>query len=185
MSPETLAHLGRLANLLDAGLREPANAHALREVHLHVLGYLARANRFSDTLTHLARYLSLTRGSLSQTLKTLEERGLVTRLPDRNDGRVTHFRLSPQGHTLLDAISPLPPFAGLPSGDPADRILEAALEACLRRIQSAHDLPTFGACRTCRHHLHGASGSSCAHFDASLPPETHDQICAAHVWGEA
>lgn len=80
----------RLVRLLrseefDSGLI-PAQWEALR--------YLARCNRFSDSPAALAAYMGSTRGTVSQTVRALERKGLVEKTPRQGEGRSVTLGLS-------------------------------------------------------------------------------------------
>ena len=40
----------------------------------------------------MTEYLSLTKGTVSQTLMVLERKGLIQKKPDKKDGRIVHFK---------------------------------------------------------------------------------------------
>ena len=65
---DMILHLGRASQDYEAGL-SPAQWTALR--------YLARANRFSRTVSAFAEFHATTRGTASQTVKGLVARGFV------------------------------------------------------------------------------------------------------------
>ncbi len=92
--PELLLRLSRLAEAegWDRGLN-PAQAAAL--------AYLARANRFSRAPSHLADWLGATRGTVSQTLKSLAARGLVAEGPAPRDRRSISYALTEAGQAAL------------------------------------------------------------------------------------
>ncbi|MFN2812475.1 MarR family winged helix-turn-helix transcriptional regulator, partial [Escherichia coli] len=73
---------------------------------LSALHYLARCNRYSDTPLGVTEYLGLTKGTVSQSLKVLEGRGLISKLPDARDRRSVHLRLTDAGRALIEAVIP-------------------------------------------------------------------------------
>ncbi|MCB1913242.1 MAG: winged helix-turn-helix transcriptional regulator, partial [Rhodocyclaceae bacterium] len=124
--------LERLGALIQQSVREEAARHGLLPIHIQVLHYLARANRYSDLPIAIAEYFGITRGTVSQSLAVLERKGLLTKEPDAAHGKRVHLRLTPAGATVLDdswaerleqALSGLPEEA-------------QALEATLRRLLS-------------------------------------------------
>ncbi len=74
----------------------------LNAVQWQVLRYLLRANRFSKTPAALADFLASTRGTVSQTLITLEERGLVHKTASARDRRVVNLELTAAGQDALE-----------------------------------------------------------------------------------
>lgn len=142
----------RLGNLVRADVRATCNAYGVRPVQLEALGFLARCNRYSDTPQAVAEYLGLTKGTVSQTLTVLEQKGLLRKLQDKNDKRVLHLKPTAKGHRLLELAIPAAALAaGITKLDKADT--HAAVEALrllLRSTQKANDLKTFATCHSCR-----------------------------------
>ncbi len=62
-----------------------SHANGLQPVHWEALRYLSKANRFSQTAAALTAYLGLTKGTVSQSLKALEAKGLVRKLVDTEE----------------------------------------------------------------------------------------------------
>ncbi|MEW8626510.1 MAG: MarR family transcriptional regulator [Candidatus Thiodiazotropha sp.] len=56
----------------------------------------------------MTEYLGQTEGSVSQTIKLLEQKGLLLRRSDTKDRRGSHLELTKKGHKLLDRLVPPP-----------------------------------------------------------------------------
>ena len=93
---ELIKQLGRCAygEAFTEGLN-PAQCTALR--------YFGRANRFSRTVSAFALYHGTTRGTASQTVKALVEKGYLRRRPVKTDHRTFRLEL-----TAPRPILPLP-----------------------------------------------------------------------------
>lgn len=170
--------LERLANLLRSEERRVGQERGLSSVHLHALGYLARANRYSDTAAALTEYLGITKGTASQTVGVLLERGLVRAERDEADGRKQHLAPTAEGRRVLAACHP-PPLLRRALADlvvPAED-LEAALEALLRAVQRAGGSRAFGVCATCRHLVRQARSQSCGLTGEPLSTADTQRIC--------
>ena len=138
----------RLGRLIDAD----AHGSGLAPVHWEVLRYLNRANRFSRSPAALTSFLGSTKGTVSQTVKTLEGKGWVRTRIDVQDRRRHKLSLTAKGMRLL-ANDPLAEMtAAIGELSPGTRAsLAAALEEVLRlRLQAGGRRP-FGQCRRCRH----------------------------------
>ena len=176
--------LERLGLLERTDRRERARRLGLPEVQLAILDYLARCNPYSDTLRDVSDYLGITPGTLSQSLKQLEDRGLVHRQRDEHDRRVWHLRLTRQGRQLAaEAASPL---AGLLRRWPEEDV--AALERLLRRLltdaQRENGFRTFAQCATCRHLLVEGDGYRCGLTRERLQPSRTLEICRDHAFAD-
>ena len=94
VSPERVHQLvERLGNLLRADARRLGASHGLLPVHVHALVYLYRCNVLSNNPSAVSEYLGITKGTASQTLLRLEEKGLLRREADPDDAR--SVRLEP------------------------------------------------------------------------------------------
>lgn len=167
----------RLAHVLREELRSVATSHGLALAQLEVLRYLARANRFSDTVSGLVDYLGATKGTLSQTVSALERKGLVERLPDAGDGRVQHCRLTEGGEEVVrESRGSVTLQRLLLDGATADR-----LESLLRGLLHARGSRAFGVCATCAHHRVTDPGRRCALLDVDLTEDDAIRICKEHT----
>jgi len=141
--------------------------------------YLARANRFSRTPSAVADYLGTTRGTVSQTLKSLAQKGFLGETKSPTDKRSIRYDLRPAGQEvaaqaqMMDrALATLPP----QDRDALDRGLAGLARAVLAQTGGR----SFGLCATCRHHRTTPDGAQCALLNVALAPEEADQICQEH-----
>nr|WP_225937236.1 MarR family winged helix-turn-helix transcriptional regulator [Myxococcus sp. RHSTA-1-4] len=156
--------------------------HGLQPVHLQALRYLQSCNRYSNTPAALTEYLGLTKGTVSQTLLLLEEKGLLRKEASTEDRRVVHLFLTDAGRAVLDEALPPALFGqvlgGLPEGG---RALEEALTGLLRSLQSANAQRSFGACATCRHFRREGPGRfRCGLTEEPLSREDSLLLCREH-----
>lgn len=141
-----------------------------------VLDYLGRANRFSRSPSHVAEYLGTTRGTMSQSFKSLVQKGYVNERRSKLDKRAISFELTATGkgianagNSLTDALSDYP--------ECEKSTLLAALRAVLGGVLSQNKGRPFGICKSCTHHETTSNGGYCRLLsEPLLPIETH-QIC--------
>ncbi len=141
-----------LIDRLDRLSRNGATVHGLNGAQWEALRYLARANRFSRTPAALSDYLGSTRGTVSQTLIALEEKGFVSRRASKRDRRSVDLSLTGQGRSALadDPIRALAAdIAHATRNDPA--ALADALQRTLRAALVRNGGQPFGICRNCQH----------------------------------
>ncbi len=169
--------LERLGALLQQLIRDEAARHGLLPVHLMVLHYLARANRYSDLPVAIAEYLGLTRGTVSQTLAVLERRGMLTRSGDAQHGRRVHLALTPAGEAVLRDGWPVGIDHALGAAAIDRAHFEAALTAILSTLQATHARRAFGVCNTCAHFLREIDGTRCGLTKEPLAVEQTVRLC--------
>lgn len=171
--------LERLSRSTDArtGLN-PAQWEALR--------YVARANRFSRSPAALADYLNSTRGTVSQTLIALEDKGFIARQPNPKDRRSLELVITDAGQTML-ASDPLIDLAhDIAVGAEAElATLVDMLRAALRQTINRNGGKSFGACHTCRFFQRSAAkGATTPHRCGLLNEPLSDAdglaICMEH-----
>lgn len=141
---EQIVHLARLAHGAgDTGLT-PAQWTALR--------YFARANRFSRTPSAFSDFHATTRGTASQTVKSLIALGFLTRCANEADGRSALIEVTQTGRAKLahDPLSDLATcIAALPEVQRG--ALAAALGGLATAMARARCAPIFGPCDGCSH----------------------------------
>lgn len=171
---ELLLHLARLGQSGATRLRlTPAQWTALR--------FFARANRFSRTPSAFSSFHATTRGTASQTVKSLVAAGLLERHRSESDGRCLRFELTEAGRTALEE-DPLNALAGALSGLPAGRRsdLLASLRTLLDTLSDARGAEAFGTCGDCRHLepcAGGGDGWVCRCAESSLLAGEFDKLC--------
>lgn len=105
-----MAVIGRLSiavRLVEAGLRRTFARHGLDAASFDVIATLRRSGPpYELTPGQLMRSAMVTSGAITQRLDRLESRGLVTRTPDRRDGRGVQVTLTASGRDALDAALP-------------------------------------------------------------------------------
>jgi DNA-binding MarR family transcriptional regulator len=75
----------------------------LRLAHFVLLNHLARTGDGKNPVS-IARALQLAKGAITNTLQRLEERGLVSVLPDPADARGKRVWLTQEGRAARDAV---------------------------------------------------------------------------------
>lgn len=147
LDPRQIAALAeRLARLLVS----EAHTEDLLPVQWEALRYLERANRFSRTAGALTSFLGLTKGTVSQTLKTLEARGFVHKQIDAKDRRRIRLALTAKGQKYLGKDPLLKTVAAVEALPSVTRQnLSTGLESLLSVRLAAQARQPFGQCRDC------------------------------------
>lgn len=170
------AFIGRLARL-DAA---ETWADDLNPAQIAALDYLSRANRFSRAPSHVAAYLGTTRGTMSQTLKSLERKGYLRDRRSETDRRSITCELTEAGIAIAARKGALPDAIETLPASQRDSLRDG-LEAVLSARLVANGGRSFGVCRTCAHHSQDAEGAYCALLSLRLEPHEAEQICHEQV----
>ncbi len=173
----------RLANLLRQEARAVGHNMGLQPVHQDALHYLASCNRYSDTTLAVTEYLGLTKGTVSQTLKVLESKALITREKDPNDKRITHLTVTEAGKAFLTQTAPPKKFSQAISHLATDEQQQAKtlLEKTLLHYQQLAGRNAFGVCRHCKFNQQSADGIVCGLTKESLTFSDTELICREYA----
>jgi DNA-binding MarR family transcriptional regulator len=185
MSAKTVhTTLERLCNLLRVEARAHGASYSLLPIQLEVLHYLSQCNRYSDTPQSVTEFLGQTKGTVSQSLKVLEDRGLVRKLPDVNDRRLVHLKVTPAGRRVISKAVPArivqKALELLPRHD-SER-LGQQLGGLLRAAQRANRGKSFAACHTCRFNERVDDGFRCGLTGEALSQAEVQLICREHEY---
>lgn len=184
MIPSAAIESAHLIGRLDRLMRSGVAVEGLNPAQWEALRYLARANRFSRTPAGLADYLGSTRGTVSQTLIALEQKGFAVRMASERDRRSTELALTRRGVAALkrDPLLLLAEDIAASSGVGGSEELLAALQAVLRNTVRRNNGRPFGVCHSCRHFRKAARDSAasphhCALLDEPLSDADSHGIC--------
>lgn len=143
------------------------------------LSYLAQANRFSRSPSQVAEYMSATRGTVSQTLKTLARKGLIREMRSEADKRSISYTVTDAGANIFAKTGALDESIGQLPPEDQESVLRG-LTLLLRQSLSDRGNRAFGICRTCRHHRSEAKGGFCKLLGERLNEHEVSQICHEH-----
>jgi DNA-binding MarR family transcriptional regulator len=178
---DILLPLERLTRLMRAG----EHARGLNPAQWEALRYLSRANRFSNSPGALTKYLGSTKGTVSQTIKALERKGLIAKSQRENERRSVMLVLTETG---LDALNNDPQATFLKSIDElagkTKRRLAKGLEELTEMELARQEQPSFGPCMTCRYFREDrGSPHQCMLFEEPISHAETLLICAEHLAG--
>lgn len=145
-------YIERISSFFRSEIRLAGIDYDLHPIQLNALYFLNRCNRYSDTHQGVSEYFGLTKGTVSQTLKSLESKGLVQKKRDKDDGRVFHLKVTREGKKIIEKF--LPTQTGekalkkLP--DKTRRQVLESLHLLLQSMQETNEMRPFGICRACR-----------------------------------
>jgi DNA-binding MarR family transcriptional regulator len=178
---ELVFHLGRIAT--GEGLVE-----GLTAAQWAALRYFAQANRFSRTPSAFAAFHGTTRGTASQTIKSLETQCYLSRMRSEDDRRSVRLVLTDKAKGILanDPLESLVRAAdSLPAG--AQGNFANALQRMLSEVTQERGKPSFGTCASCQHlqsnscRQEGNTAYACGFTSESLLLEELEGVCINFV----
>lgn len=179
MNDELFNIIERLANLLRQEVRAEGQGLGLQPIQQEALYYLSICNRYSDTTLAVTEYLGLTKGTVSQSLKVLEGKGLIIREKDAEDKRVTHLKLTNTGILFLANTCPPKKFKEAIQQLSKEKQSQSALlmQELLKSYQNTTGRTAFGVCRNCKFNQKTQSGIFCGLTKETLRVEDTLLIC--------
>jgi DNA-binding MarR family transcriptional regulator len=175
----------RMAALIRSEERKKCTELGLQPVHMQVLDYLSRCNRFSDTPAAVTNYLGMTRGTVSQTLLLLAKKGFIKKTADASDRRMVHLSLLAAGNAILQQARPSELFvqaASILEESEFNNHQEVFVKA-LSALQKANKSQSFGLCKTCQYFTATSVGYVCGLTKEPLSQSDSEKICQEHKVG--
>jgi DNA-binding MarR family transcriptional regulator len=175
---ELIAHLMRVTHAMQF-------SEGLNPVQWEAMRYVARANQRSSTPGNLADFLGTTKGTVSQTLISLESKGYLQRTRWSGDRRVVRLQLTDKGIEMLKKdplLSIVEALAKMPGGSAES--LYRKLSGVLRFLKESCGYREFGYCGRCGYHLVEKGGEKigiafqCGLTGRQLEEADKELICA-------
>ncbi len=177
---DSAIRLDRLTRLI----RQASHAGGLVPAQWEALRFVSRASRHSRTPGATARYLGATKGTVSQSLSTLEKKGLIRRLVRPEGQRHTLLALTEAGLDILaqDPLAALAQDIAALDGK-VQRRLARGLSELLERQIKRQGSAVFGTCGGCRYFREGAAGglAVCMKDGGSLSAAETELLCIERV----
>lgn len=183
MAIDVYAPIERMVALIRSEERRRCTELGLQPVHLQVLDYVSRCNRYSDTPAALANYLGMTRGTVSQTVLLLERNGFVEKITDTQDKRIVHLKLSTEGEVILEKARPANLFENANTIFSQNTFInhEDSFLNALLALQKANQSQSFGLCKTCQYFTQTTDGFTCGLTKQPLSELDSQKICQEHT----
>lgn len=152
--------------------------------------YFSRVNRFSRTVSAFAEFHGTTRGTASQTIKSLVRNDYLTRKRSKTDGRSIDFTLTHKSKKLLaeDPFEALVLAASALSSS-ASHTVARSLERILHKMAQQQGKCQFGMCPNCKYfqqdgcYANGKPNYRCTLVDEPLREAETQQLCVNFLPG--
>lgn len=181
--PSSLDLIERIGQLIRFEQREIGVREDLHPIHIQVLQYLDKCNRYSDTPLAISHYLGSTKGTISQSILVLEKKQLVKKITDSKDKRVIHLKLTTKAKKLLHKIDEQIFTEDLLNkySNHINTTVNKTLKAILKDLQKRNNYRTFGQCSSCRFFtMEEENKFRCGLTLESLKFEETLKICVEH-----
>jgi len=164
LSSKVVAALERLSATFRVLLWNEAKQHGLSPIQVQLLIFLLYYPEEKRTVTHLAHYFNMTKATISDAVKSLEGKQLLTRKITEGDSRSHSLHLSKEGKVMarkverfaipmLDVVSQLPE-------DKQAALLESLLQL-IYQLNQAEVITPQTMCQNCRFYSQKNGGHYC------------------------
>lgn len=137
MPSPNISALAELLELTARKLHSRGHAAGLFPAQWAALRYFSRAPEELRTSSDLARFQGLANGPVSRTVRTLVQKGLLTKAATQPKGRAERLTLTEQGQALLDSDPTMDVEAAIGAVSPKDcEALAKALESIVARLET-------------------------------------------------
>jgi DNA-binding MarR family transcriptional regulator len=186
VDPKLVAAIDRLGQALRVQMGHVARAHGLTSTQLQLLLRLRVDPPERRRVGALAAELDVTLPTVSDSITTLERKGLVERVPDPSDGRGVRIVLTDLGHGVAEAADAWQARAQRLLGAVSERDKERALGFLVGLLAELHReglVSIARMCVTCRFFREGGGSDGddrCALLDLDLGPGDIRVDCPDH-----
>jgi DNA-binding MarR family transcriptional regulator len=187
-STRIVSALSRIGSVLRSGMWEFATGENLNPAQADIL-QLLHSRAQGVRLSWVARQLSISAASASDSVTALVAKGLVRKARALDDGRATDLHLTEEGRQMAQRIAGATVFAdeavaGL-SPQAQEQLLGGLLQV-IGQLQKTERFPELRACLTCKHfqadrHADAAAPHHCGLVDAPLSVAMLRLDCPDHV----
>ena len=177
IKPDNGVHVADLVLQLGRAAYADCTAGGLTQAQWMALRFFARANRFSRNVSGFADFHATTRGTASQTVKSLVEQGYLQRTRSDKDGRSARFDLTARADEKLadDPMDDLVRAVGA-LGDRQKEQAAESLQQIMMNLAKGRGGSMLGACTLCGH-LQTGDTFRCRLMQESLDASELEQLC--------
>ncbi len=188
LSARIVTAIGRIGSVMRSGMWEFATAEKLNPAQADIL-QLLRAHTRGVRLSWLARQLSVSVASASDSVSALVAKGLVRKARAADDGRASALFLTEAGADVAQRIAGAVGFADQATSrlpPPVQQALLTGLLKLIAELQHTEHFPDMRACLSCSHFEPNKYPGQpvphhCALVNAPLPVSFIRIDCAEHV----
>lgn len=181
-----IASLERIAQAFRVLLWTESKEHALSPIQVQVLIFLLHHDKEKCKVSYLASEFNMTKATISDTVKALEQKGLISKEYTERDTRSFVINLSGKGKEIAGQTSLFTrelqvPIGELDAGDKENLLL--SLVAIIRHLNKAGVITPQRMCFTCLHYRSESDGQGhfCQLLNQPLAASELRVDCPEHV----
>lgn len=156
LDSKIIASLGKLAEVFRVLFQASAQHHGLSATQLQLLHYIHyHPNPQHRRGAFMAREFNVTKATVSDSIKALEQKGLVQKITDERDTRSFILSLTPRGEAIAKATDgitqPLETTIGMLPADQKEQLTHSLFEM-IYRLNQTGVISTQRMCLNCKYY---------------------------------
>ncbi len=180
-----LNYIDRISRAMRKVSQHAGFKEGLNPLQIQILQFLCHGKNRYATVGFIAAEMEITEATVSDSLKTLANRGLVKKVTDKSDKRVRHIRATTAGLRVGNALVTSTHIAldSMPVKDKEKLAIQ--LQAVTYALFTSGQLSQARICFTCRHHQPSDlknNVSYCNLLQKPLYPADLQYDCAEHEY---
>lgn len=163
--------LERVSEAFKVLLWDESKKHSLTPIQVQILIFLHFHSAENRKVSYLAKEFNITKATISDTVKTLEKKKLITKSFEPNDARSFVINLTHKGADIANRTSNFTnkiqaPINKLPQSDKQSLLLN--LIGIIHHLNDAGVISIQRMCLTCSYYRKSKSGYSCSLLNQPL-----------------
>ncbi|SKA12188.1 DNA-binding transcriptional regulator, MarR family [Chitinophaga eiseniae] len=163
--------LERLSEAFRVLLWQEATQYGLSPIQIQVLTFLLHYPEEQRTVTSLALYFNMTKATISDAVKSLEQKNYLVRKPSQTDTRSHSLHLLKEGRAIAKKVEHFAaPMQEAVAASPAKEqgVLLEQLMQLIYQLNQQEVITHQPMCFNCEHYASGRKGPYCEELGISL-----------------
>lgn len=165
-----MAGLERLAQVFRILIWEKAKHHGLSPIQIQLLIFIKHHSPELATVSYLAQEFNLTKPTISDAIKVLEEKKIIRKTSNTADTRSSFIQLTPLGHTIVKEAETFtgPISKVLSSNSKSKAVLWESIYELILELNKSQVITVQRTCHSCRHFTTKGKQPFCSLLSQSL-----------------
>lgn len=182
LSEQTADNLAAMVRHLVRATEPDGEQDGLTPLQWSALQYVGLANGISRTVSGFAAYNATSKGTASQVIKSLVDKGLVRRVRSKQDARSAQLVITASGRRHLEEQHGNTLATAIQALSAADRArFGTVIAALMNELRPPHGRVQLGSCHDCRHLDAGGNAPICCRTGSRMEEPDLMTLCAAHA----
>ena len=169
-----IAGLDRISQVFKTLLLEKSKLYNLSPIQIQLLIFINYHSQEKSTVSYLAHEFNLSKPTISDTIKTLEQKQFIKKIIDKNDTRSYIIVLTELGKNIVtqteNFVNPLS--AIISNADPNDKIiLWKNITNIIEQLNELKIISIQRTCLNCIHYSKNNNNSFCSLLNQNLKSE--------------